>query len=208
MSQSQAQQRDLEQTGAAYGSSRDWHYWPRDEAGTPVPPEVYESDQESGGHAELEGTSRAEWVGFRILFAGDPELLSPIELNEEPEEWDLFEHKGERVPISDSKEVVPMDHEGPFRAIDYQAQTQRVSDYGYVVSGPIIANRPKDELMPLIEAVLDNVEAVRDGGWQPGERGAVRARAEKMKEDGGPHDVTIMAEVVRCIDNPGRALED
>jgi len=198
MSQSPHQQTLQQSETSPYTSDRDWWYDDLDDT----------KPTKGNGHDELPGTSRAEWVGFRILFAGDPDLLSPIEINEEPQEWDLHESKGERVPVSESTEVVPMHHEGPFRAIDYQAQTQRVSEYGYVVSGPIIGNRPKDELMPLIEAVLDNVQNVRDGGWQPGEREAVHARASSMKDDGGPHDVTIMAEIVRCIDNPGRALDD
>ncbi|WP_135823072.1 hypothetical protein [Halostella litorea] len=192
-------ERSLSDTDSPYTTDRDWWYDDLDaDDSTP-----------DRGHDELAGTTRAEYVAHTILKRG-ADLLDPISLNEDAAPADLHD-EGERVPVSEPSEYVPKRHDGStFAAQDYNAHDKRwrVSEkYGYLVRGPIIADRPTDEFLDHVRGALDAAEAWCDRTLPQRERTAIVDRAERMKV-GGAHDVTAMAEVVRCIDSPGRALDD
>lgn len=195
----QLHEQTLESRTSPYVTDEDW--WYESESNS----ESDEDDADRHGHAELSGTSRAEYVAHNILKRGAT-LLDPISINEEPTDADLHE-PGERVPVTDPCEYVPKRHEGEYASTDYGAYSKRwrVSEkYGYLCRGPVIADRPSEDLLAIVELVLDLAASI--GRPVPDqEREAIRDRAERMKRDSGAHDVTIMAEVVRCIDEQGRA---
>jgi hypothetical protein len=201
--------------GSPYASDRDWWY-----------DNPSERDESDGGHDELPGTTRAEYVAHGILKQG-ADLLDPITLNSPPDRGvaPLFEflfdlpsggpsdpsalhEETTEVAVSDPQVHVPKEHVEDSRRVDYNqfSKRWRVSEeHGYLCRGPVIADRPTDEFMEVVGAVLHTVQHHTDREFAPGEREAIRERALRQKTDpGGPHDTTIMEDVVRCIDTPNR----
>ncbi|WP_147302058.1 hypothetical protein [Haloferax sp. Atlit-4N] len=79
------------------------------------------------------------------------------------------------------------------------------------ISGPLIADQPTETFLRTVETVVDY--AIQEVGVslreKTGERIKTFARVRKENQDDprGKPDVKIMAEVVRCIDDPDR-LDD
>ena len=195
--QPRAHERRLNDADSPYRSSRDWWYDDHDDT----------APTKGDGHDELSGTTRAEYVAHKILKRG-AELLDPVSLNDPPEEWDFHEPE-ERVPVSEPQEYVPKRHDGDAAAEqDYNVHDKRwrvSEEYGYLVGGPVIADRPKQDFLEHVRGTLAAAEVWCDRSLPEEEWSAIVELAERMKQ-GGAHDVDTMAEVVRCIDNPGRAL--
>ena len=199
MSQSQQpQQQQLQDRSSPYATDEDWWY------------DDLEDDEPTASHDELTGTSRAEYVAHKILKQGAT-LLDPIALKVDPTDADLHS-KGERVAVTEPCEYVPKRNDGDncYAERDYGAYDKRWrvdKEYGYLVRGPVIDDRPLEEFLEHVELALDAGEYVRETSISDREREAILERAERMKRDGA-YDVTAMAEVVRCIDNPGRATDN
>lgn len=204
------------------GDRRNWWGWPRDTEGNPISPE--ERDHETDGGTVQDPNSRSQWLAHRILKRG-ADLLDPITLKEPPnrtieacfawlfdEDFDQDDHdpyalhtRNEAVPVSDPIEHVPKYHNGQFGSVEYSAFTKRwrvSEEFGYLCRGPIIANRPAEEFMAIVGMVLEVAGPFCDRYVSDRERDEILGRARTMKRAGEAHDVSIMAEVVRCLEEP------
>lgn len=204
-------------------TSEDWWFWPRDEDGNPIHPDEHEETRPDGGQSDP--NTRADWVAHRILKTG-ARLLDPIALNEPPNRpiavamsWLFDEDPPDHDPlavhtrnhdleVTDPIEHVPFHISGEgFGSQEYGVRPNRwrvSEEYGHIVRGPVIADRPAEELLELVEFTLEVAGPFCDRYISDRERDDILNLAERMKRDGGAHDVTIMAEVVRCLEDPDR----
>jgi len=87
MSQPQPRERAASartETSSPYATDKDWHYWPKDDDGNPVPPDQHEADdQDDDGHEETYGTNKWAWVAKGMLKDRAP-LYCPHALNDAP----------------------------------------------------------------------------------------------------------------------------
>lgn len=180
--------------GSPYNRDGDWHYWQRDEDGTPVPPE---DERPKTGHADLEGTDKWSLAAHGVLKDNAP-LLCPFALDRDGEKHELGEAYA-FPPRSDGS--TDIDYEYRFEPRPYRVN----ENSGDIVSGPIIGNRPIEEFQIDVWAVLEGAVTPADG-ISYSTAFEVWDRSMEMKRDGGPHDQTIMAKVAAWISNP-RLLE-
>jgi hypothetical protein len=85
MSQSQHRERAgsaRTETSSPYATDEDWHYWPKDEQGNPIPQDQ-QDDQDADGHEETYGTDKWAFVAKGMLKKRAP-LYCPHALNDAP----------------------------------------------------------------------------------------------------------------------------
>ena len=204
-------------------TSEDWWYWPRNAEGKPIPPEDWEAENSTS--LSRDPNSRTRWVAHRILKQG-ADLLDPIALKEPPNRqlavamaW-LFDEtppdhdpfaihrRNHEIKVSEPTEHVPeyLDEDGCAN-VEYGIFPHRwrvCEEYGHLVRGPVIADRSTEEFLEIVEFILDIAGPFCDRYISERERSAILNLAESMKVEGDAHDVTIMAEIVSCLEDPGR----
>lgn len=151
---------------------------------------------ESPGHTELSGTDKWEYVAWEFLVNTGTLLCS--ETGRE---------------LSDPELHLPKLFEDDCRSIEYGQHRHRrriEPESGRINWGETTSTRldprPKDEFMQVVDLVLDWVEQSR--GFEVGidHRDRSRTLALCEKED-GRHDVAVLADVFRCIDDADRLAD-
>lgn len=197
MSQTQRQREASEATAPGESPYPRRNWWGEDD----------ETTDHRGGHDELAGTSREAYVAHKLLKEWGATMLDPVSLFEEPgedapEAWCLHDD-GEIVALSEPSEYVPKRHDGAYGSFDYRQfrHRNRVSEeYGYLSFGGPIADRPTEEFLAVVDAALDDIEAVH---IPPATQREIRKRAKRMKQCSDLHDTQIMKRVVRWMAYPG-----
>lgn len=128
----------------------------------------------------------------------------------ERDRYALHSENGD-VELTEPQAFAPMDSKaraaGDSRGVDRAFRVNEAS--GYLPRGPIIANRPADEFLKLVFGYLIHAIHNHETALRPSTAEQIYAIAERMKRcENGPHDVTIMEEVVRLVDDPTVLDED
>lgn len=169
-----------------------------------------EEDSSGSGHSETSGTTKEESVSHLWLKNTTDYLFDPIALSE-PTENGQHQREGVKVPLSDPELYPPSAKGRPKiepthmeRKAPSTKQWRFSEEFGHVCFGGIIPDRPKDELLDLIQHVTENMQSI---DVPPRNRREIRRRAKRMKESGDLHDTQIMRRVARWILRPDE-LED
>lgn len=177
------------------------------------------------GKMDSVGTTKAEYLAHSILKESGT-ILCPTALKDPANreypamfEW-LFQdaclldhdpeaiHKEQQaIEITDPELYIPRefpDGFAPMESGQYRHRRRYNTEHGYVSFGGIIANRPTDEFMEVIDTLLDFVVRRDEIALQESKAKKYRRDAIRMKSKGEMHDVsileTILADVLDEID--------
>lgn len=136
-------------------------------------------------------------------------LLDPVALCEPPENG-MHEHEGTAADLTEP-EVYPPTATSiatPRGRMEKKAPSSRrwrySEDYGHMTYGGIIRNRPKADLLELVEYVTANISAVE---VPPRNQRTILEGARKLKRRSNLNDTTIMQRVAEWIFLP-KVLSD
>ena len=165
-----------------------------------------ESDEQddAGPHIERPGTSRAEWIAHKVLKATAP-LICPITANADPDEDDLAMHEvNHEIELTDPELYVEASGvdvgDGKMRKMYGDHRRHRYNPvYGYI-TGPQIADQPTEQFLQVVDIVLEL--GMLNEGLREKTADRIRTLA-RVRKGAGDDDVSIMTEVVRCVESPG-----
>ena len=142
------------------------------------------------GHAECSGTSSEEYKAYNILRA-NADLLCP----------ECMVERNRAVTLSDPSEYIPKEVETSFGTVELHVLRHRrrvcpAGDCGYVSFGGVLADRPAEEFMDLVNEVLSALD------MPASRRRKLRSDAKARKHRGNKHDQEIMTKFVDELLNP------
>lgn len=139
----------------------------------------------------------------------DP-FLDPVALCEPPEDG-MHDREGVSTPLTDP-EIYPPTASGthvPRKVMEKKAPSSKrwrySEEYGHLTYGGIIPDRPKADLLELVEYVTANINAV---DVPPRNRRLILEGARTLKSRDELHDVQIMRRVAEWIFLPKQLQED
>jgi hypothetical protein len=166
------------------------------------------SPSKGHGHVELAGVSRKRFVAKELLRDGarflDRELLT-----KDMNEWygdAVPVAYGEAVEVSEPRHFEIADESRESRAGYANPKRENETD-GRLVSGPVIADRDLDSFLARIDDWLLYLRTQH--GVSERDANALRKKAEWLKrhDERGWHDVRIVEELARAIEQQGSIQE-
>lgn len=153
-------------------------------------------DRDRGSHEYSVGVNREKWIASQILRSmGNPPLFCPecwfefdvsVALTEPEHHLPLVvvDHEFDTETLADSRSVSKNDHR----------RHRHCPDCGCVSFGGVLADRPIEELVSVVDDVLDAVDDIVVGSRRDELKTGVRARKQK-----GMSDEANVAELVRDL---------
>lgn len=159
-------------------------------------------DKQDGGHEEVDGTSKLDWLAHQLLKnGGDANCYSATTLYEDPDHDGALHDENHEVEMSSPECRIPLTVDRDFRSLDYSViphQLRYDTEYGYV-GGVVIGDRPMDSFMRVVDDVLDHCQAHDKIALSDSQREELRGRAKRLKEAGRHRDVDVMRLVLEAL---------